>query len=286
MKIQVNDLKQLEEPGVYKIYNSINGHYYIGSTKMKIRLRLNNHLQALRRNVHKNMHLQRAWNKYGEESFIFFVLENCNRNVVYEREQYYLDNRDLNLSYNINSNATGFSENPETIEKLKKSNKIFRNLATIYYNKVKNKEITLNEVPVKFHQYINTWLNFKPWNKGKHYKSTEHLKVKHNFSNKMKEKYEKYSELLRNRNDVVYVYDENFHYIDCFRSSKDLEELSTKIKFPLCSRFKVKRGKCELNKLQSANINKAIKTGKLIKDYTLKISLYIKGLMIEMNQNR
>ena len=74
MKIQVNDLKQLEESGVYKIYNSINGHYYIGSTKMKIRLRLNNHLQALRRNVHKNMHLQRAWNKYGEKSFIFFVL--------------------------------------------------------------------------------------------------------------------------------------------------------------------------------------------------------------------
>ena len=44
MKIDVENLDQLERPGVYKILNITNGKYYIGSTKMKVRLRLNHHM--------------------------------------------------------------------------------------------------------------------------------------------------------------------------------------------------------------------------------------------------
>ena len=39
MYIEVTDLEQLEQPGVYKILNVINGHYYIGSTKMTLKRR-------------------------------------------------------------------------------------------------------------------------------------------------------------------------------------------------------------------------------------------------------
>lgn len=265
MKIDVENLDQLEKPGVYKILNNINGKYYIGSTKMKVRLRLNHHMQALRNNRHKNTHLQRAWNKYGENSFSFIILENCTRDIVYQREQYYLDNRDKLLSYNINPNATGFTECEETLERLKKSHEIYNNKASFYYSKVKNKELALNEVPAKYHNSIKAWISNIPWNKGKKYNSTDHLKVKYKFTEKSKIRCKNVSENLRESADIIYVYDKDWNFIDSFRSAKDLQDLSIYLNLPLNSRFNKKRGNCEINKLQSCNINRAVKTGKTYK---------------------
>lgn len=68
----VNDIPK--SPGVYIIINMINGKAYIGqSINMNIRCR--GHLNSLRNKVHKNKHLQAAWNKYGEDFFIFDSLE-------------------------------------------------------------------------------------------------------------------------------------------------------------------------------------------------------------------
>lgn len=265
MKIDVENLDQLERPGVYKILNITNGKYYIGSTKMKVRLRLNHHMQALRNNRHKNTHLQRAWNKYGEDSFSFIILENCTKDIVYQREQYYLDNRDKSLSYNINPNATGFTECEETLERLKRSHKVYNDKASFYYYKVKNKELTLDEVPVKYHNSIKLWINHVPWNKGKKYNSTDHLKVKHRFTEKSKIRCKNVSENFRESADIIYMYDKNWNFIDSFRSAKDLQDLSIYLNLPLNSRFNKKRGNCELNRLQSCNINRAIKTGKTYK---------------------
>lgn len=265
MKIDIKDLEQLEKPGVYKIINNTNGKYYIGSTKMKVRLRLNHHMQALRNNRHKNTYLQRAWNKYGEESFSFTVLENCTKNEVYQREQHYLDSRDITLSYNINPNATGFAECEETLERLKKSHEIYNDKASSYYSKVKNKELTLNEVPAKYHNSIKAWASNVPWNKGKKYNSTDHLKVKHKFTEKSKIRCKNVSENFRESADVIYVYDKDWNFIDSFRSAKDLQDLSIHLNLPLNSRFTKKRGNCELNKLQSCNINRAVKIGKTYK---------------------
>ncbi len=270
MKININNLEDLEKTGVYKILNIVNGKYYIGSTKQKFRIRINHHLQALKNNNHKNSHLQRAWNKYGENSFEFYIVEICNKDIVYQREQWYLDNRDTQLSYNINPNATGFSENPETILKLAKSHKKFIKSAKIYYKSVKSNEITLDEVPIKYHRYIKAWINFKPWNKGKHYNSTNHLKVKHRFTEKSRMRCKNNSERVRELADIIYVYDENLKFIDSFRSAKDLEDLSTYLDLPLHSRFSVKRGKCDLNKLQAVNIVKALKLGKTYKGLYFK----------------
>lgn len=44
------------------------------------------HFGELNRNVHNNKHLQNAWNKYGEESFEFNVLEYCDVELLNERE--------------------------------------------------------------------------------------------------------------------------------------------------------------------------------------------------------
>lgn len=58
------------------------------------------HLTDLRGNRHHNIHLQRAWNKYGEQSFTFQIIEPIESlSTLLEREQYYLDR--LNPQYNI-----------------------------------------------------------------------------------------------------------------------------------------------------------------------------------------
>lgn len=266
MKIDVIDLNSLEKSGVYKITNVISNKYYIGSTKMKIRLRLNHHLQALRNNKHKNTHLQNAWNKYGEEAFVATVIENCNKNIVYDREQYYLDLRDISVSYNINPLATGFSENEETRKKLSESHRKFNKECYKYYSEYKNNVLKLNDIPQKFHNTIIAHISNVPWNKGKKYNSTEHLKVKHKITDKVIEKCKNFSEKLRDNSVIVYVYDKDWNFYGRFRSSKDIEDLSNVLNLPIKSRFKNARGKCTLNTLQSCNINRSIKTGQPYKN--------------------
>jgi hypothetical protein len=59
---------------IYRITNMANGKFYIGSAESFAR-REWQHKYALRRNEHKNPHLQASWNKHGEEMFVFEVVE-------------------------------------------------------------------------------------------------------------------------------------------------------------------------------------------------------------------
>jgi len=64
----------MKAPVIYKIRNLVNEKFYVGSTvNMKVRFR--EHRKQLRGNRHHSKHLQAAWNKYGEEKFIFEVVE-------------------------------------------------------------------------------------------------------------------------------------------------------------------------------------------------------------------
>lgn len=76
--------------GVYKITNKANNKIYVGSSN-NIKYRWSQHKTQLKNKTHKNSHLQRAWNLYGENSFIFEIIEECSPDVQFEREQYYLD---------------------------------------------------------------------------------------------------------------------------------------------------------------------------------------------------
>lgn len=60
--------------GIYKITCISNSKIYIGSS-IDIKRRIQNHKAALRNNRHDNIHLQRAWNKYGENNFTFEIIE-------------------------------------------------------------------------------------------------------------------------------------------------------------------------------------------------------------------
>jgi group I intron endonuclease len=76
--------------GIYAICSSTTGRKYIGSSS-RIQQRWSEHRRSLRNGDHPNIHLQRAWNKYGEDSFEFVVLEECPVELLFEREQYHFD---------------------------------------------------------------------------------------------------------------------------------------------------------------------------------------------------
>ncbi len=65
---------QSDKGGVYQITNTQNGKVYIGSAA-NFRKRACQHRWHLRHKKHGNFHLQRSWDKWGEDVFLFEVLE-------------------------------------------------------------------------------------------------------------------------------------------------------------------------------------------------------------------
>ena len=80
------------------ILNTLTADSYIGSA-VSVQRRFNEHRNALRKGVHSNRHLQRAWDKYGEGNFDFITLITCARAVLRNIEQRCLD--ELQPVYNI-----------------------------------------------------------------------------------------------------------------------------------------------------------------------------------------
>ena len=87
--------------GIYVIHNTKTGQVYIGQT-VDLRRRWLSHKSTLACNRHTNKHLQRAWNKYGANTFKFKVLEHCDIEQLDQREQHFLDvYMAKDLCYNI-----------------------------------------------------------------------------------------------------------------------------------------------------------------------------------------
>lgn len=76
--------------GIYSITNTIDKRIYIGSSK-NIYKRYLDHCSYLKKNKHHNYHLQNFYNKYGLYSLIFNLVEYCEKEKLFEREQYYLN---------------------------------------------------------------------------------------------------------------------------------------------------------------------------------------------------
>lgn len=216
------------QTGVYEIKNKINGKRYIGSTSINFNKRLVHHLNELRRNNHKNVYLQNSWNKYGEDNFEFNILEVVDKCCTLEVEQSYLDA--LKPEYNINPLATGTPNLvEEVIEKRTKSFSLFMKEAMNYFRKVKNKEITIDKVPLKYVKTVESRLTYVPWNKGKNASETDYSYLKgvpKTKTDKLKEAHRNTSERSRERSPNVFVYDLDMNFIGEWRSSKDLEEFS------------------------------------------------------------
>lgn len=88
--------------GIYKILNIITMDYYLGGS-YNIKGRFYDHHRKLVKNIHGNCHLQRAWNKYGEQAFEFTVILLCDR----EHKLYFEDGflKLFKPAYNIATDA-------------------------------------------------------------------------------------------------------------------------------------------------------------------------------------
>jgi len=75
--------------GVYQIRNLINSKCYIGSS-INIEGRFVEHRRKFRLCIHENIHLQRAWNKYGGDNFGFSILITCHPFMCIYYEQQFL----------------------------------------------------------------------------------------------------------------------------------------------------------------------------------------------------
>lgn len=104
-----------KKSGIYQIRNLVNGKVYVGSA-INLHRRCYDHFVQLRNNKHNNQHLQRAFNKYGESSFIFEIIEFVpDRQMLIEREQHYINTFNVvEEGYNICPTAGSTLGRPHT----------------------------------------------------------------------------------------------------------------------------------------------------------------------------
>lgn len=112
---------------IYSILNKKNGKIYVGQTRNSPKDRFSKHKFELNTHTHPNNHLQNAWDKYGEDSFEFNILENCSTSSLNSNEIFWIDyfnSTDPEKGYNLHGGGNvNFTVSDETRKKLSDINK-------------------------------------------------------------------------------------------------------------------------------------------------------------------
>ena len=168
-------------------------------------------------------------------------------------EQKYLDL--IKYKYNINPLASGTPNlSKEVVKRRSESLKQYWSSKT----PEERKEIFGNRIP---------------WNKGKHYESTNHLKVPKTKTEKLIKSRKQIIENKRNKMLQIMVFDLNNNYLGTWKNALDLEEFSKSENnnLPIKSRFKGdSRMGIPVKHLQYVNIIKACRINKPYKGLILK----------------
>jgi group I intron endonuclease len=154
--------------GIYRIINLVNEKCYIGSA-VNLSDRKSQHFSGLKKNRHGNKHLQSSFTKYGEENFIFDIIEFCEKEKLIEKEQFWINSYKAKgeILYNIcpiAGNMLGYKFTEEQKKKLSESHK-----GQVSWNK--GKKLNLSDEQRKV--MSDRMKERTPYNKGQHH-SEEH----------------------------------------------------------------------------------------------------------------
>lgn len=108
--------------GIYEIKCILNDQIYIGSS-IDLKRREKDHFNGLLKNTHRNIKLQRSFNKYGIDNFKFTVIEIITDTTqLIPREQFYVDylNPYFNICKIIVTSSLGIKRSKEFCEKMSK----------------------------------------------------------------------------------------------------------------------------------------------------------------------
>jgi group I intron endonuclease len=160
---------------IYKIINNETNKIYIGQTKRSLRERKNEHFRELRNQNHYNTQLQEDYNKYGESSFTFEILENnIDEEYLIEKETYWiqlLGGMYSDRLYNQTDNTTISDYNrsqlikynkervlgQDTLQKFSDNNKGSKNP---YFNKMKYTQDFISQLRIE-HEEGATYIDLE-----------------------------------------------------------------------------------------------------------------------------
>ena len=125
---------------IYTILNKQNGKIYVGQS-IEYKKRFAQHKSDLNGGYHDNPHLQSAWNKYGEDSFEFNLLEPCDDEMMNENEVWwidYFDSTNRDKGYNMESGGnSNYSVSDDTRRRMSENHADFSGENNPMYGKSK-----------------------------------------------------------------------------------------------------------------------------------------------------
>lgn len=141
--------------GIYSITNIINNKKYIGKS-ISIKERHSTHLKALITNKHHSFHLQRAFNKYGENNFKFEILAICPEEYLTKLESKIItifnsDNREYGYNIINRENKKSLESRVKLSNSLKNSKKVKEARLKMWETRPRNKinQYTLEGIFIK-----------------------------------------------------------------------------------------------------------------------------------------
>jgi len=108
---------ELEQGIIYLITNTVNDKKYVGQTRQQLNKRWLAHITESR--IHSDRPLYKAINKYGLEKFKIRILEECNVDILNEREIWWIDFLDsYRGGYNATTGGEYFEHTEDTKQKI------------------------------------------------------------------------------------------------------------------------------------------------------------------------
>ena len=86
--------------GIYRLFCTVSGKSYVGQS-VNVARRVEGHFKGLHEDRHPNTHLQRSFNLHGHDAFSCEILEYCDKEMLAEREQYWIDHYGFENLYNM-----------------------------------------------------------------------------------------------------------------------------------------------------------------------------------------